>query len=79
MELQTNSYNFCRCSVISYETDDKPGNGKAALLRESDDGKHGTEESERWLVGVAGSDPATVELWEVMGLVRAHSLAHVHQ
>ena len=69
--LQTNSYNFCRCSVIrqtSNVLDHKPGEGIAPRLG---DGEAGTGGLERWLVGLAGSDPATVELWEFTGLVRS--------
>ena len=71
--LQTNSYNFCRCSVIPHRpdaSDDKPGNGKAPLQEVAGDAEAGTGEPERWLVALAGSNPATVELWEIIGLVR---------
>ena len=80
MVLQTNSYNFCRCSVIPHRpdaSDDKPGNGKAPLQEVAGDAEAGTGEPERWLVALAGSNPATVELWEVIGLVRLRPLQKV--
>ncbi|BDA43160.1 Guanine nucleotide-binding protein subunit beta-like protein [Coccomyxa sp. Obi] len=67
--VQTYSYNFCRCSVIPSAPgtlEERLSSGDAAQPKQ--DTTPRTEGVRKaWLLGLAGSDPATVELWKVVG------------
>lgn len=66
--VQTYSYNFCRCSIIPltpgtleeiFSCGGAPELKQDTAPRTEGLGKH-------WQLGMAGSDPATVELWKII-------------
>lgn len=71
MTLQTNSYNFCRCSVAPEQAassqlgEEEPPSSAPSSAASAKAGKPPTVIAAVRILGFAGSDPADVEIWRI--------------